>query len=174
MSCAARSIVTSALLFALSSPAFPNGTLCNATEEIIFSCEVEKGQTVSVCAARLTPEGAKVAYRFGSDKKIDLELVADTSQKSPPIEHNGAMGSRAYDYFVRFFSGEFSYTIQDHWDGCPGPGETRCKKFSNFTGVLVGKSEKLISRRTCTTQGAGIQTELLSKLKVPVSEKWPQ
>jgi hypothetical protein len=168
------SVLTQTLFLVLSAPAYSNSSLCKTAEEVVFSCQVENGKSVSVCATRFSPEGANIAYRFGSENGIELELVADTSRKSPPIEHNWASGTRAYSYFVRFYSGEFSYTIQNHWDGCPGPGETRCKKYSDFTGVLVSRSEKLLARHTCKPNSIGIDSELLDELNVPISEKWPQ
>ncbi len=165
---------TVALLLVFSTPAFPSEkTLCSSSEEVVFSCQLQRGKTVSVCASPSNQGCAKIAYRFGTTKKIELELTADTSQESPPIEYNGTMGSRASEYFVRFRSGEYTYTVQTQWDGCPWPGQTHCKKYSDFAGLLVYKSEKLITLRACTSPGTAINTELLSRLRVPVSDKWP-
>ena len=167
-----------ALLLVLSTPAFPSETLCSSSEEVVFSCQIQRGKTVSVCASSSNQRTAIIAYRFGTAKKIELELTADTSHESPSIEHNGTMGTRAFEYFVRFKSGEYTYTVLTRWDGCPWPGQTHCKKYSDFAGLLVYKSEKLIARRACTPSagggGTGIGTEQLSRWQVPVSEKWPE
>jgi len=171
-----------AFLLVLSTPAFPSETLCSSSEEVVFSCQVQRGKTISVCASPSNQGGAKIAYRFGTTKKIELELTADTSQESPPIEYNSTLGTRASESFVRFRSGEYMYTVQNYWDGCPWVGQLPkdCKKYSDFAGLLVYKSEKLITRRACTSPGtgtrhqSGINTEVMSRLRVPVSEKWPE
>ena len=173
MICVTYGSIVVASLLVLSTPAFPRETLCSSSEEVVFSCQVQRGRTISVCASPSNQGGAKIAYRFGTAKKIELELAADTSQESPPIEYNGTRGSRASEYFVRFRSGEYTYTVQTQWDGCPWLGQTHCKKYSDFAGVLVAKSEKLITLQACTSPGTAINTELLSRLRVPVSNKWP-
>lgn len=167
-------LVAIAFLLVLSTPAFPGDTLCGAAEEVVFSCQVQRGKTVSVCASSRNQRTAIISYRFGSAKKIELELTADTSQASPPIEHNGTMGTRAYQHFVRFKSGEHTYTAESYWDGCPMPGGIRCKKHSDFTGILVAKSDKILARIACTSPGIGPDTDLLSQFGVPVSEQWPE
>ena len=169
--------ITIFFLLALSTSAFPSETLCSPSEEIVFSCRDQRGKTISVCASPSNHGGAKIAYRFGLAKKIELEIVADTSQKLLPVEHNSTLGSRASESFVRFRSGEYTYTVQNYWDGCPWPGQTHCKKYSMFTGVLVAKSDKLVARRVCSSnsdENSAIKIELLSRLRVPVSEKWPE
>lgn len=153
-------------LLALSTSAFPSETLCSPSEEIVFSCRDQRGKTISVCASPSNQGGAKIAYRFGSAKKIELELTADTSQELPPVEHNGLLGNPAYEYFVRFRSGKYTYTVENYWDGRP--------RHSDVAGVLVAKSDKLIARHTCRSHSTGINSELLSRLRVPVSEKWPE
>ncbi len=117
MICVTYGSIAAAFLLVLSTPAFPSETLCSSSEEVVFSCQVQRGRTISVCASPSNQGGAKI--------------------------------------------------------GCPWPGQTHCKKYSDFAGVLVAKSEKLIARRVCISLGAGINTELLSRLRVPVSNKWP-
>ena len=166
--------IVAAILATVSTSALSGGTLCRSSEDVVFSCQSREGKTVSVCAFSNRSNGAKLFYRYGSTTNLELELAADTSLESPSIEYNAVWGTRAYNYFIRFRAKSYSYTVQDQWDGCPWPGETHCKKNSSFTGVLIAKSDKVISRRTCTVPDVDFQRESLSRLGIPVSEKWPE
>jgi hypothetical protein len=162
-----------ALTLLFNTYAYSTETLCNSSEEVVFSCPTKRGKTISVCALTTKPAGARISYRLGASKKIDLELIADTSQDSPLVEGNQSWGSRAYANFLRFRTGDFAYVVQNRWDGCPWPGETRCEKYSDFDGVTVTKSEKLVTRLACSAPG-GMERGVLSRLLVPVSENWPE
>jgi hypothetical protein len=174
MAYAARGFTASIALLLLSTPAFPAESLCGSSEEIVFSCQLQNGKSVSVCASSRAPTSPAIAYRFGSSEKLELEIVAEMSRKSPPVEYNALNGARGYDHFVRFASGAFTYAVVERWDGCPMPGQTRCSKNSFFDGVVVTKATKLIARYSCKRISIGFQGEVLAQLGVPVSETWPE
>ena len=58
------------ILLVLSASAFPNDTLCSSSESVVFSCPVELGKTISVCAYSPEQKEGKIAYRFGSTKEL--------------------------------------------------------------------------------------------------------
>ena len=168
-----RSIFT-AVLLVLSTSAFSKDTLCSPSENVVFSCPVERGKTISVCASPDNKNGARIIYRFGTSNKVDLELTADTSLETTVVEYNHELSAREYNTFVRFKSGEYAYTVQQRWDGCPSSPDELCKEDSFFAGVTVYKSGKRVTRRECSGSRSSLQFELLNRFHIPVSNQWPE
>jgi hypothetical protein len=153
-----------AVLLVLSGPAFPNDKLCGLSESVVFSCPVERGKTISVCASSSSQKEWKIAYRFGTSNKIDLALITGTSPEATTVEYNHELLARAYNTFVRFKSGEYAYAVQQQWDGAD----------SFFAGVKVYRVGKLVARLECIGARTSLNFELLQQSRIPVSGYWPE
>lgn len=152
------------ILAALSTPAFPNDTLCNSSESVVFSCPIERGKTISVCAYSPEQKEGKIAYRFGTTKKTDLNINADTSPETKAVEYNHELLARAYNTFVRFKSGKYAYAVQQQWDGGG----------SFFAGVKVYRANKLIARLECSGARTSLDFALLQHSQIPITNDWPE
>lgn len=170
---ALKASVTAVLLF-VSTSAPATGTLCTMSEEIVFSCPISGGKTVSVCASSLNDEKARIAYRFGTLKDVELELVNDASRRGDAVEYNEAVGARGYDLFVRFRSGDYGYVVQQRWDGCPRSADEHCKGSSFFAGVTVYKAGRRLNRHECEGARRSLNLDPLKRLNVPTSGSWPK
>lgn len=156
--------IAAVVLLVLSTSAFPNDTLCGSSEGVVFSCPVQRGKIISVCTSSSSQKEAKIAYRFGTSKKIDLDITADSSPETTAVEYNHELLARAYNTFVRFKSGEYAYTVQQQWDGAD----------SFFAGVKVYEAGKLIARRECNGARTSLDFRLLQQSRIPVSNHWPE
>jgi len=106
-------------------------------------------------------------------KNIELQLLADTGATSVAVEGNQSQGARGYDHFIRFKSGDYSYTVRDYWSGCPSPGQAKCPKEGSFAGVLVAKSGRVVGKNHCIGSITSMASDALLQLSIPVSEDWP-
>lgn len=152
------------ILLVLSASAFTNDTLCSSSESVVFSCLVERGKTISVCAYSPEQKEGKIAYRFGSTKKTDLNITADMSSETEVVEYNHKLLARAYNTFVRFKSGQYTYAVQQQWDG----------DAAFFAGVKVYRAAKLVVRRECSSARTSLDFELLRQSQIPISNHWPE
>jgi hypothetical protein len=169
----ASSRLASLFLVVLATSARAENSLCSASEQALFSCKTSGGRSISICAVSSAPGRSQLSYRFGTIRKLELQLSADTGASPVVVEGNQSQGARGYDHFIRFRSGDYSYTVRDYWGGCPGPGQARCPRESSFAGVLVAKSGRIIGKNRCMESISGMAPDALSKLSVPVSEDWP-
>ena len=119
---------------------------------------------VSVCAYSPGQKEGKIAYRFGTSKKTDLNISADTSPETKAVEYNHELLARAYNTFVRFKSGKYTYAVQQQWDGAA----------SFFAGVKVYRAAKLVARRECSGARMSLDFELLQQSQIPISNHWPE
>lgn len=155
--------------------AVADDTLCHQSEEIVFSCPVAQGKTVSVCALSDSNVGNKITYRFGELSKADIQITADLSGQQSIVEYNQETLARAYDIFVRFKFEKYAHVVQQRWNGCPTDPEDSCGgEDSFFAGVLVYESGKKIARRECSGPRKSLDYNILNRLRVPTSERWPK
>ncbi|MDR6393131.1 hypothetical protein [Paraburkholderia phenoliruptrix] len=112
-------------------------TLCNAHEEIYFSCHVGE-KIVSVCASgNISPKNGYVQYRFGKLGRIELEYpklpyppmgffsISDIDQGNVQTTH------------LKFKSGRYNYVV---YSGFP-------------SGLYVKKDGRIISNLICDSGG---------------------
>jgi hypothetical protein len=156
------------------NPLWADDSLCHTGEETIFSCPVGRGKTVSVCATELKKSQFQVQYRFGHINQPELLLPENPIEYVKYVEGNQSSGARGGDSFIRFKSGEYSYTVRDLW-GAPATDGTGCtpKSCSNI-GIIVEKAGALISRKDCTGLASPFKEGFLSRYDIPISDNWPE
>ena len=111
-----------------------DASLCAATEKVYFSCKTKSGRLLSVCGStELQQPDAYVQYRFGPAGKPELAY---------PANRTGSLQSFRFYHYVRpqvsrvgltFQSGDYEYTVYDHYEGDIEPAE-------KSTGVSVTKT----------------------------------
>ena len=62
------------ILFFVSGVSYAANSLCDATEKIIFNCQLKLSKkTISVCGSQsLTKDSGYIQYRFGTKKNLEL------------------------------------------------------------------------------------------------------
>ncbi|WP_426206526.1 hypothetical protein [Pseudomonas sp. TWP3-1] len=123
-------------------------TLCNAQEDIYFSCPLSGGKIVSVCALGNTnPNSGYVQYRYGVPEKI--ELVYPQS-KIPPKGRfyvvNASEGSVSLN-IIKFYNGKYTYLVS--------------QAYRSFLTVL--KSGELAVRKSCERGGYSVINRMALK-----------
>jgi hypothetical protein len=67
------------------------GSLCQPAEQVIWTCTTTRNKIVSICGSRgLTAEKGYVQYRFGTSRKVELELP------------QGRTGSQSFFRYARY------------------------------------------------------------------------
>ncbi|WP_460089277.1 hypothetical protein [Pseudomonas sp. S2_E02] len=114
-----------------------NGTLCSDDEDIYFSCPLQGGKSVSICAqGNSKPTAGSVQYRYGVPGKI--EMVYPKTALPPKGKFyvvNASEGSVDLN-IIKFKSGAYTYLTN--------------QAFVSFLTVL--KDDKVVFRQRC---GAG-------------------
>lgn len=108
-------------------------TLCGSSEEVYFSCLVDK-KIVSLCASgNISPANGYVQYRFGMPKAIELQYP---ELPRPPKNifsiSDIAAGNVSFTH-VKFRSGAYDYVL---YQGHP-------------SGVYVVKGGRLVANHVC-------------------------
>lgn len=128
-----------------ASASADEATLCNAHEEVYFSCHVGN-KVVSVCASgNISPKNGYVQYRFGNIGGIEFEypeLPVPPEKKFYIIDINAGNVQSTH---LKFKSGGYDYVI---YSGFP-------------SGVYVKKRGKVVLNRVCDS---GIYTSLSSRI----------
>lgn len=108
-------------------------TLCSEDEEMYFSCPLQNGKTVSVCAKNNTsPDHGYVQYRYGS--KGDVFAFPD--ENTPPTKAVGIANvseGSIRGLHLKFFKPPYTYVVSS-----VSPGE-----------LYVSKNGKIIFDQTC-------------------------
>lgn len=111
-----------------------DGTLCSGDEDIYFSCPLEGGKTVSVCArGNSKPTAGAVQYRYGVPGNI--EMVYPKSALPPKGKFfvvDASEGSVNLN-IIKFKSGAYTYLVS--------------QAFVSFLTVL--KEDKVVFRQRC-------------------------
>jgi hypothetical protein len=117
------------------SIAHAKGTLCEADEQVIFSCAIAKSQKVlSVCGSKLlTAEKGYLQYRFG--RPADVEMTYPTTKADTQKQFRWVTNYHAdvVDNWLTFKNGTYSYSvfaIEDH--------DTKSKRAEYRRGVVIG------------------------------------
>lgn len=108
-------------------------TLCDETEEVYFSCPLENGKTVSVCAKDNTaPNRGYVQYRYG----IKGDVFVFPHQNVPPaksVKITDVSEGSIRGLHLKFSKGPYTYVVSS-----VSPGE-----------VYVSKDGKIIFDKAC-------------------------
>jgi hypothetical protein len=115
-----------------------DGTLCSDDEDIYFSCPLQGGKTVSICArGNSKPTAGSIQYRYDIPGKIELVypktalppkgkfFVVDASEGSVNLN------------IIKFKSGVYTYLVN--------------QAFVSFLTVL--KDDKVVFRQSCNSGG---------------------
>lgn len=115
-----------------------DGTLCSDDEDIYFSCPLEGGKTVSICArGNSKPMAGSVQYRYGFPGNIEMVypktalppkgkfFVVDASEGSVNLS------------IIKFKSGAYTYLVN--------------QAFVSYLTVL--KEDKVVFRQSCNAGG---------------------
>lgn len=115
-----------------------DGTLCSGDEDIYFSCPLEGGKTVSVCARENSkPTAGSVQYRYGVPGNI--EMVYPKSAMPPKgtfFVVDASEGSVNLN-IIKFKSGAYTYLVN--------------QAFLSYLKVLKG--DKVVFRQSCNAGG---------------------
>ncbi|MDR6412514.1 hypothetical protein [Paraburkholderia terricola] len=124
-------------------------TLCNEDEEVYFSCPLENGKTVSVCAKNNTdPERGFVQYRYGS-KNDAFIFPPENAPPAKTVKITDVSEGSIRGLHLKFLKEPYTYVVSSVSPGglyvskngkvifdkeCQA---SRCKSFSNkiFDGV---------------------------------------
>ncbi|WP_143109315.1 hypothetical protein [Dyella sp. OK004] len=126
------------------------GTLCQAGETVMFSCNSAQ-KKIAVCArANSDSPFGELRYRFGSDDRIELEFP-----KHPAPLASYASGNRLGDGFRGMLSylhlrnGDTTYSVYFEAVAPTYSGEDA----HETSGVIVESKGKIVARRICDRSG---------------------
>jgi hypothetical protein len=144
---------------------------CTKDEQTLFSCQLDKKKTVSLCAAKtLTPKAGYLQYRFGKAGKVELALPA--KKKGIPAElrlMHSQDDSATYNY-VSLMNGEnFIYELTSFRQFKATNKEGMATPESSDTLVVRDQRKSMregdvIFSGTCAPMSAAVDAEALSKL----------
>ena len=108
-------------------------TLCSEGEEVYFSCPLENGKTVSVCAKNNTaPNRGYVQYRYGS-KDDAFAYPSENTSPSTTIKITDVSEGSIRGLHLKFSKEPYTYVVSS-----VSPGE-----------VYVSKNGKIIFDKQC-------------------------
>ncbi|CAB3735978.1 hypothetical protein LMG24238_06184 [Paraburkholderia sediminicola] len=108
-------------------------TLCNEGEEIYFSCPLENGKTVSVCAKNNTdPDRGYVQYRYGSKDDVFV-FPPENVQPAKTVEITDVSEGSIRGLHLKFSKEQYTYVVSS-----VSPGE-----------LYVSKNGKIIFDKEC-------------------------
>lgn len=108
-------------------------TLCSGSEEIYFSCPLENGKTISVCAIEdVSPNRGHVKYKYG-DKSSEFVYPTKNASPGDKFTISDVSEGSIRGLHLKFTNGDYIYVISSVW-----PGE-----------VYVSKNGKIVFDQTC-------------------------
>ena len=150
-------------------------SLCDAKDEAVFSCPIERGKFISVCMHEKETGVFQAQYRIGQKGRLEFALPGPASASLLQVEGNQSSGARGGDSFIRFASSsEYVYTVWDSW-GAPAMDQTGCPaRGCSNSGVVVERSGKIVSRKRCPGPGIPFEDGVLVRYGIVKSEHWPR
>jgi len=135
-----------------------NTTLCQADEEVIFSCANKNKKIVSMCASKpLTATQGTLQYRFGTKGHIELAYPADAMSPAKAFEGRAQMFSGGGGVYLRFKKDKYDYVLYN------GIG-----KGWLMNGLVLFTDSKFTSYFACANRGISeISPQLLETLQIP-------
>lgn len=133
-----------------ATPALQPGTLCQADEQVLFSCPVKKGKKIaSLCGSKdLTDKTGYLQYRFGRAGSIELEFPKERRDTQTMFRYAHYLRPQVDRFAVSFALGGYTYAVVENYEGDIEPTVHQ-------VGVLVtsrGQEEREIA---CSAQRTG-------------------
>lgn len=129
-------------LFALTAlPVWAAESLCDAQEQVIFSCSLGK-KMVSVCASNdFSASKGYLQYRFGQKGALEMAFpeLADSALASQFVQARTLMFSGGGGGYLRFINGQHHYIVYT----AIGKG------WGAKDGVAVEKNNQLVANIEC-------------------------
>lgn len=132
-----KAVVSSLVLILLSANAYSD-VLCKKDESVSFSCGL-KSKNISVCR---NSEDALI-YRFGTPKKIELELESEVHFSRTAFCGGG-------EGHLTFFNGNYRYVVYSSISNGRWLDDGTREKVER-AGVYVAKGDKLLTDIECRT-----------------------
>ena len=111
-----------------------DGTLCSDDESIYFSCPLQGGKTVSICAqGNSKPTAGSVQYRYGVPGKIEMVYPKTASPPKGKFFVVDASEGSVNLNIIKFKSGAYTYLVN--------------QAFVSYLSVL--KDDKVVFRQSC-------------------------
>ncbi|MBT9264418.1 hypothetical protein KKQ10_06005 [Pseudomonas sp. MG-9] len=111
-----------------------DGTLCSDDESIYFSCPLQGGKTVSICAqGNSKPTAGSVQYRYGVPGKIEMVYPKTASPPKGKFFVVDASEGSVNLNIIKFKSGAYTYLVN--------------QAFASYLSVL--KDDKVVFRQSC-------------------------
>lgn len=129
------------LLALTALPVWATESLCNAQEQVIFSCSLGK-KTVSVCASNdFSANSGYLQYRFGKKDALELAFpdLAESALAAQSVQARTLMFSGGGGGYLRFIKGQHHYIVYT----AIGKG------WGAKDGVAVEKNNQLITNLEC-------------------------
>ncbi|WP_242487229.1 MULTISPECIES: hypothetical protein [unclassified Pseudomonas] len=115
-----------------------DGTLCSDDEDIYFSCPLQGGKTVSICArGNSKPTAGSVQYRYGIPGKIEMVYPKTVLPPKGKIFVVDASEGSVNLNIIKFKSGAYTYFVS--------------QAFVSYLKVL--KEDKVVFRQSCNAGG---------------------
>lgn len=104
----------------LSSAA--SGSLCQPPEKTYFECTTKKGTIISVCGSKsFSPTEGYLQYRYGTEKKIDLEFPGDRNDSAKKFFYVLYTRPQTSYQNLSFTNAGTKYSVFSHYDGDSSP-----------------------------------------------------
>ena len=129
------------LLALTALPVWATESLCNAQEQVIFSCSLDK-KTVSVCASNdFSANSGYLQYRFGQKDALELAFpnLTESAPASQSVQARTLMFAGGGGGYLRFINGQHQYIVYT----AIGKG------WGAKDGVAVEKNNQLIANLEC-------------------------
>lgn len=137
-------LATLTLLAQVSAHAQTAPSLCQAQEQVIFSCSVKPSKKlVSLCARQLGSPAASLQYRFGRPGHIELQHPQQGVGSLQAFRHASYGRYRVERQSVSFENQGVRYTIFDDYEGDMKPEV-------HERGVWVSQGERELATLRCT------------------------
>ena len=137
---AAFAVLDQGSVHAQTAPA----SLCQAQEQVIFSCSVKPSKKlVSLCARQLGSPAASLQYRFGRPGHIELQHPQQGAGSLQAFRHASYGRYRVERQSVSFENQGVRYTVFDDYEG-------DIKPEVHERGVWVSQGERELATLRCT------------------------
>lgn len=125
-----------------------DATLCTSQENIYFSCPLDGGKIVSVCAhGNDEPSSGYVQYRYGTPEKVELIYPQkEVSPKGRFFVVNASEGSVNKD-IIKFKNGKYTYIVAQ----------------ASVSSLTVLKNDKVVLRKACGEGGNALVSRAARK-----------
>ena len=133
-------------------------SLCQQSEQVLFSCSTTHDKIISLCASDSKDNGnTGIMYRFGNQNHVELAYPASMQPAKQAFRGRAQMFSGGGGIYLRFNNNDFDYVIYD------GTG-----KGWQMHGVVVLKNKKFVTYLACHNKPiAEISPQMLETLQVP-------